>query len=54
MTPSTLAALMGTWIVATASPGPDIVLVLQESLVRSRRHGLAAAVAVAVVQLLGG
>lgn len=48
MTWSTLAALVGIWLVAISSPGPDIVLVLQESLTRSRRAGLFASVGIMI------
>lgn len=48
MTLSTLAALVGIWLVAISSPGPDIVLVLQESLTRSRRNGLYASLGIMI------
>lgn len=41
-----LPGLAVIWIVAVAAPGPDMVLVLQQSIARSRRAGLLAALGV--------
>ena len=35
-----LPGLALIWLVAVAAPGPDMVLVLQQSIARSRRAGL--------------
>lgn len=40
------AAILGVWLVAVASPGPDMLLVLNQSVVRSRRSGVVAAVGI--------
>lgn len=51
-----LPGLALIWMVAVAAPGPDMVLVLQQSITRSRRAGLLAALGIttgATVWLLG-
>lgn len=51
-----LPGLALIWLVAVAAPGPDMVLVLQQSITRSRRAGLLAALGIttgATVWLLG-
>lgn len=51
-----LPGLALIWMVAVAAPGPDMVLVLQQSITRSRRAGLLAALGIttgASVWLLG-
>lgn len=45
MTAGAITALFGVWVVAVASPGPDLAIVLQRGLA-GRRRGLAAAVGV--------
>lgn len=45
MTAEAIAALFGVWVIAVASPGPDLAIVLQRALT-GRRRGLAAAVGV--------
>ena len=41
-----LPGLALIWLVAVAAPGPDMVLVLQQSIARSRRAGLLAALGI--------
>lgn len=51
-----LPGLALIWMVAVAAPGPDMVLVLQQSITRSRRAGVLAALGIttgATVWLLG-
>ena len=43
-----LPGLALIWMVAVAAPGPDMVLVLQQSITRSRRAGLLAALGITV------
>lgn len=53
---SQLPGLSLIWIIAVAAPGPDMVAVLQQSIARSRRAGLATAAGIttgAAVWLLG-
>lgn len=45
MTAEAIAALFGVWVIAVASPGPDLAIVLQRALT-GRRRGLAAALGV--------
>lgn len=45
MTQGQVAALLGVWVIAVISPGPDLVVVLQRALA-GRRHGVATAVGV--------
>lgn len=45
MTAGSVVALFAVWAIAVASPGPDLVVVLQRSLA-GRRHGLTTAVGV--------
>lgn len=46
MDPAATVALLTAWTVALVSPGPDLVLVLQEALGRGRRAGLLASLGV--------
>ena len=51
-----LPGLALIWLVAVAAPGPDMVLVLQQSIARSRRAGLLAALGIttgATIWLIG-
>lgn len=51
-----LPGLALIWLVAVAAPGPDMVLVLQQSIARSRRAGLLASLGIttgATIWLLG-
>ena len=45
MTAGQVAALFGVWVIAVASPGPDLVVVLTRALA-GRRHGVATALGV--------
>lgn len=40
-------ALMGIWLAGVVSPGPDAVVVMRQSVMGSRRHGIAAALGIA-------
>ena len=48
MTPAAWGVLMGTWIAAVASPGPDFAAVLAATLKGGRKNGLAVAAGIAV------
>ena len=51
----TLAAILGALLIGAISPGPSFVLVARISIARSRRDGLAAALAMGVGGvILGG
>lgn len=39
---------MGVWVISVFSPGPDILLILRQSLLRSRGHAYAAALGVSL------
>lgn len=42
------AAVLGVWVVAITAPGPDVVLILRESVRHGRRNAVAAAAGVVV------
>lgn len=48
MTTADYFAVLAVWAVAVAPPGPDTLLVLEQSVTRSRRHGLAASIGIAL------
>lgn len=48
MTPADYLVVLAVWAVAVAPPGPDTLLVLEQSVTRSRRHGLAASIGIAL------
>ncbi|HVX44645.1 MAG TPA: LysE family translocator [Mycobacteriales bacterium] len=41
---STLPVLLGVWLVAVITPGPDFLVIVRHATTGSRRHGLAAAI----------
>lgn len=42
------AAVLGVWLIAIAAPGPDVVLVLRQTVRGGRRAGIAAAAGIAL------
>ncbi|MBJ7472742.1 MAG: LysE family transporter [Solirubrobacteraceae bacterium] len=48
MGPGDYAAVFGVWLVAIAAPGPDVVLVLRETVRGGRAGGVAAASGIAI------